>query len=339
MIDFLKSLLEASRDRLKNPILGTYSICFLVCNWRPVLFLIFSKASIEDKIVVVNIEYCWLGAILWPIFLTIIITFGIPYIMLLVDLSLVSPKKNRRQIKHNENIISLDEQIEVATKEFEIQNRKSGTKTIESLQENISLLEKEKQSLQSSFISERESNVSEVNRLNELLKNEVDKNTKSASEPLISFTPAVFEMYNYLQNADKLDEYYEYFDGYTSSLNLDDETIKFYRNLGLAGYKDGRVKYTELGYEVYHLLFETKNSTDSKRDMSIMITKLNNHEISEIKEITAENEENFSVREGFRRTIVADLVDGGFFLKHSNGTYELTELGVALRNLMSLNSH
>lgn len=336
MIDYFKSLLEASRERLKNPILGTYTISFTLFNWRPLLFLIFSNASIEDKIVVINSEYCCWSALLWPLVIASIITFAVPYIMLGVDLGLIIPKKDRRLIKHKEKIIRLDEQITIATKEFEIQNRKSGTKAIESLQDSILSLENEKQTLQAAIISEREINTLEINKLNDLLKKELEKNNKRSNNPAISFSPRAFEMFNYLHNLNKIEEFYDHFDGFSYSIKLDTDTISFYKNLGIVIRADFGHKYSELGFELYHLIYETNNSKDIKREMSNLLNKLNNHEIQIIKDTGSDN--IFSIQDGFRQSIIAELRDSQFIIKLSNREFQLAKKGVSLRNLIALNN-
>ncbi|WP_339888642.1 hypothetical protein [uncultured Flavobacterium sp.] len=338
MIEFFKGLLEASRDRLKNPILGTYSISFILFNWRPLLFLMFSKASIEDKIIVTNSLYCSWGALLWPLLITIIIAFGVPYFMLLVDIALVKSKKDRRRIRHDEQIISLDEQITIATKEFEIQSRKSGTKTIELLQDSISSLEIEKQTLQESINSERELNSTEVKKLNDVLKNEIEKNNHSKNNPEISFSEKAFETFNYLQNSNKLEEFYNYFDGFALSIKLDEETIKYYKNLGLSRQAEFGSKYTELGFEVYQLIFETNNSKDIKKEMSSLLNKLNNHEIQVLKNLSSNDNLIINFQEGFRKIIISELLDSGFIFRNDKQEYKLTRTGAAFRNLIALNN-
>jgi hypothetical protein len=339
MIELIKSILEASRERLKSPVLGTYSISFILINWRSILFLFFSDATIENKIIVINSEYCVWGAILWPIVMTLFITFGIPYFMWLVDLGIAKSKHFRRIIRHDEKVIGLDNEIIIASKEFEIQNRKSGTKTIESLQDTITLLEKEKQALIGSGNAERESSLYEIKRLNDLVKSEIEKNIKKNSENLIEFSESVFEMYNNLKQSDKLNEFYEYFDGYSSSLNLDDETIRYYKNLGLAKFEINGYIYTKLGFELYHFLFESINSREVKKRMVSIIEKFNNHEVQIFKKLPAQESIDFALKDGFRNSLVNEIVEFDIFKKTSNKNYSLTKIGVAFRNLLALNEY
>ncbi len=47
MKDIIKSFFEASRDRIKNPLIGTFIISWIAINWRPIMILIFSEKTIE----------------------------------------------------------------------------------------------------------------------------------------------------------------------------------------------------------------------------------------------------------------------------------------------------
>jgi len=338
MIEFLKELFEASRQRLKSPILGTYSLYFILYNWRPFVFLLFSKASIEDKIVVINSEYVSCNTFLWPAILTIIATFVIPYLMWFVDICLGTAKKFRVQIKHKEYVSKLNNEIEIATKEFEIQNRKSGTRTIETLQATIDVLEKEKLALTSSHNSERENNVKEIQRLNELLRHESEKNSTFSTDESIVFSETVFDTYNYLESSQKLKEYFEYFDAFSKSLNLDDATVSFYRNLELAYYGSAGYIYTKLGYEVYHFLFEINIPKETKKKMDEIRNKLNNHELKMIEKFPSDKDKPFSIPDGFRESIRNEMIDSGFLLNIVSEKFVLSKNGIAFRNLIGLDA-
>lgn len=337
MVELIKNILEASRERLKNPILGTYSISFILINWRPILFLLFSSETIENKIIVINNEYCCWTAILSPIGLTIIITFGIPYFMWLVEWGLAKSRFSRRKIRHEEKIIDLDNEIIIATKEFEIQNRKSGTKAIESLQDRISLLEKENQTLISSNNVEKDASIKEIEKLSNLLKNEIKKNTQAKEENLIEFSESVFETYNYLKQSDKLDKFFDHFDGFSESLGFDFQEINFYKNLGLVKSEIFGDVYTQLGYDLYHFLFETNYSKDIKNAMVKIIEKLNNHEIEIIKKAPSKDGVIFTIQDGFRKSLIQELVEAKF-VEVSKIGYTWSKLGLSFRNLLALNS-
>lgn len=147
MFEYLKNVIESYRDRLKNPILGTYTASFLLCNWRPIFILLFSKNSIEERIKIIDSKYSFWNAILWPILVTFIIVLFVPYIMMLLELAVSRASKFRKEIRYTNSIDNYNHKIVIASKEFEIQNQKSGTRTVEMLQSNIDSLENDKQHL------------------------------------------------------------------------------------------------------------------------------------------------------------------------------------------------
>ena len=66
MKEIFLSLFDTSKDRIKSPFIGSYITAFIIYNWRAFFLLLFSNAKIEDKIVVINHEYCYKEAILIP---------------------------------------------------------------------------------------------------------------------------------------------------------------------------------------------------------------------------------------------------------------------------------
>ncbi|KQO20940.1 hypothetical protein ASF10_15275 [Flavobacterium sp. Leaf82] len=84
--DLIKDFIDSTKERLKTPISGAFLWSFIVYNWRPIFLLIFSDTSIENKIVVINYEYCSFWAIFWPLVIATFYTLLIPKIMLLIDI-------------------------------------------------------------------------------------------------------------------------------------------------------------------------------------------------------------------------------------------------------------
>jgi hypothetical protein len=337
MNDFFQSILEASKDRLKNPVLGTYSISFILFNWQPISILLFSRKTIEEKITSIDLTYYSWETFLWPSLITIIIIFTPPFFMLLADIALNKVKNKRIEIRHNEKTINLDNQIIIATKEFEIQNRKSGTKTIETLQETISILEKEKRDLILSINSERDANLKEIKRIKELSKNEIEKDIYTENKNFVEFSEKVFDVYNQLQNNNQIDLLYKNFDGYSNIINLTEETIKYYQNLGLISNKNSNLRYTALGFELYHLLFESNNSGRLKRKMADLTSKINEDESDFLLSLSPSTDIFFKLDQNFRKVILNEMLDFDFLKAAENNSYGLTEKGIVFRNLVILN--
>lgn len=54
MKDFFQSIIDSSKDRIKNPFIGVYISSFLIYNWRSISIYLFSRKTIECKIEVIN---------------------------------------------------------------------------------------------------------------------------------------------------------------------------------------------------------------------------------------------------------------------------------------------
>lgn len=141
--ELFQSLFDSSTERIKNPFIGSYITAFTLYNWRAIFLLIFSNASIEDKIVVINHEYCSKESILWPMAIAIFYILILPYLNLLFDalLSYSNSKKDTRLkavIKSN-----LEQKKAVAKYEREIADERAGTNEVGNLKDKIDALEKE----------------------------------------------------------------------------------------------------------------------------------------------------------------------------------------------------
>lgn len=68
-------------DRFKNPYITAFSISWIVCNWKPIAFFIFSKGNVEYKINHISkhytdsLYYFW-----WPLSLSLFFLFVVPYL-------------------------------------------------------------------------------------------------------------------------------------------------------------------------------------------------------------------------------------------------------------------
>lgn len=141
--ELFQSIFDSSSERIKNPFIGSYITAFILYNWRAIFLLIFSNASIEDKIVVINNEYCCKEAILWPLAIAIFYILVLPYLNLLFDL-LLSYSNNKKNKRLKDSVISKLQQKKAEAKyEREIADERAGTNEVGNLRDKIDALEKE----------------------------------------------------------------------------------------------------------------------------------------------------------------------------------------------------
>ncbi|MTH14478.1 hypothetical protein [Flavobacterium sp. LC2016-01] len=164
--DLIKDFIDASKERLKTPISGAFLWSFIIYNWRPIFLLMFSNKSIEDKITVINNEYCNLLAIIVPILMAIFYTKTIPWIMLQIDNDLLETKLKRIDNIYDSRSHTMDRKINIAKLDFKLKNAESGNREIEDYLEQIESLKNSNKGLQDSIKNINEANNNTINELN-----------------------------------------------------------------------------------------------------------------------------------------------------------------------------
>ncbi len=181
--DLFNSLLESSKERIKNPLLGSIFTCFIIYNWRPIFFLLFSKQPIEDTIEIINNEYCYPLAILLPILFAVIYTIYLPMLMVLIDKNLESTKIERIENLYIYKDHTVTKKIDLAGKEYQLKSIESGNKEREDMIKDKNRLKKEIETLKKEITESNENNSNIVHEINAQLNanKEVFKEVMTAS--------------------------------------------------------------------------------------------------------------------------------------------------------------
>jgi hypothetical protein len=265
--DFIKSLLDSAKERLKTPITGAFIWSFIIYNWRPMAVLFFSNASIEDRIVVVNYEYFngWLilPVIFVPILMSFIYTVAVPMLMVKIDKILAKTKKDRIEKIYEDKGIIMDGKIRIAEKEFILKNKESGNKQIEDFITQITGLEETNTQMTNAHnnkVNQLNAELAKVNKefgdavvkLNEY--NSLTDNEKLSLKDLISRD--VNNAYDHFKNTLTSHELEQLADINlinnkikTDNLIITDDTLKKLSKQGLVYLENGNTKLTDLGFE------------------------------------------------------------------------------------------
>ncbi|MCH7523557.1 MAG: hypothetical protein IIC74_00760 [Bacteroidetes bacterium] len=84
--EIILSLFEASRERLKNPAIGTFILSWMAINWRFLAILFFSDSSLIDRIRLIENDYLKLDLNLWyPLLVMVIYMLILPNLMAIFD--------------------------------------------------------------------------------------------------------------------------------------------------------------------------------------------------------------------------------------------------------------
>lgn len=195
--DLFQSILDSSKERIKSPIIGTYIISFVIYNWRTILFLIFSNASIEDKIIVINNEYCGLIQLIIPLVITVIYILLFPFINLKIEKILGKVNESRLEENHKVLISKLTKKAEIAAKERIVEAERAGTENIANLKSEIDTLRNEKQTLIDNYSIEKDEykqQIDAISKRSELNSDKLGKAQTNLSEIEYKFN----EIRNYL---------------------------------------------------------------------------------------------------------------------------------------------
>ena len=140
MKDLLKDIIESSRDRVKTPITGSFILAFVIYNWRPLLYLIFSNVTIEDKIDNINKTYCDIWALVGPLGIAIVYVAIVPYIMMGLEYCTKKAVEGRKTHKSTQKLFDLTIEKDIAVEEFQIEKIKTGQKEISDLNDKVNSL-------------------------------------------------------------------------------------------------------------------------------------------------------------------------------------------------------
>lgn len=169
--ELIKDFFENAKERLKNPFSGALLWSLIIYNWRPLFLLMFSDAIIEDKIVVINHEYCKIWGIIVPLIMAIIYTVGLPFLMLQFEKILRNTTKKRIGLTYDTREDRLDGKITLADKEFTLKNKLSGNKEIQDYLDEIESLKEQVEIQKESIKQINETNKTTIDELNASLKN------------------------------------------------------------------------------------------------------------------------------------------------------------------------
>jgi len=162
--DFLESIVDSYKDRIKSPLIGSFMISFMIFNWRAFAILIFSDWPIHTRIKWVEEHYSENKNFVWPILISFFYVLILPYINLFFDW-LLSMYTNKRMLKINykRNSELVRRKVEAVLLR-EIADAEAGTSEINSLKERIEGLQLENNAM-------IQQNQDDLNRHNTTLEN------------------------------------------------------------------------------------------------------------------------------------------------------------------------
>ena len=270
MKEFIQNIFDTSNERIKNPFIGSYIIAFFLFNWRPFFLLMFSDEKIEDKIIVINYEYCSKSSFFWPLLIALFYILILPHLNLLFDALLLYSNSKKDAIIKEKTIQKLKHKKSEAKYEREIAEELAGTSEILQLKNKIESLNSENENLsqQNKEIFER------YNQTNEISKTEQENNQLSIEKLAKEKQQIERKLEEYIKTTNTLRIEYskktltqdqkEYFMEYcdyklhkTTRLKMNYEFLETFEKHGLietSEYDTTESSLTELGKELNNFL-------------------------------------------------------------------------------------
>lgn len=140
--EFFLSFLEATKDRLKNPMIGAFVIAWIVMNWRILAILLFSEKTIEQKIEFVEANYLsWDLSLKIPLMIAVFYVLILPYLMAAFDWLSQRGIALRKEISKQHKLTDIQNRQEIAAEEWQLEKIREGSPDIQAMKDQISKLE------------------------------------------------------------------------------------------------------------------------------------------------------------------------------------------------------
>lgn len=182
MIDFFKTFFETSKERIKNPLIGTFVISWMAINWRPLLIVLFSNQSIENRIdFIVNCYSDFNTYFLFPFLIALIYVIILPYFMWAVDGLVKKSTIGRKKNVLNQVILDYEGKQQIAIEESKLEDLKANFRDKADLNNQIELLRNQLDE-RDETIKMKNSELEQQNIENKNLKTIVNQTNKNSVE-------------------------------------------------------------------------------------------------------------------------------------------------------------
>jgi len=157
MLDFFKTLFANATERIKNPLIGTFAMSWMIFNWKAILVLLFSSKDIERKLTYLAENFNNLGNLLiYPLLVALCYIFLLPYINLGIDKLLShSNSKNHKIIQENK-LLAIQDNTTIAIANIGLEEAQAEYRDRAKQNEIIKALEGKIQSLEGELNHEQE---------------------------------------------------------------------------------------------------------------------------------------------------------------------------------------
>lgn len=174
MKEFFQTILKSTEDRIRNPFVGTFITSWIIFNWKPIIFIIFSDKDIEEKINFIVKNYSDIWCYLWlPLFSAIFYIAILPYISFGFEYLTKFSHGLRNKVNLEARSAALELQIGVAQNEIKLEEEKTTFRERNSHNLMVESLQEQNTSLSQAL---EEANKTHLETVAELLKKSENAN-------------------------------------------------------------------------------------------------------------------------------------------------------------------
>ncbi|RNA63368.1 hypothetical protein D1631_16280 [Chryseobacterium nematophagum] len=172
-------------DRFKNPYVVTFLISWTLFNWKPIIFFIFSKGTVEYKIDTIQIYYSDIEHYFcYPLISTLLFLFALPYLNTLNEYCVqwTLEKRGKFATTQIKNKIKENEILAIAEHEKNeairiVKEGKNRDEFIEKIEKNYLTIEKELQQQIFLNLEQNSRHNKELKSLSDKFNNEIKEQT------------------------------------------------------------------------------------------------------------------------------------------------------------------
>ncbi len=146
MKEFINNLFKASNERMKNPLIFSFILSWIVFNWKPIFTLFLSDSIIENKINYIALNFSDLSFNLWyPLLFAFGYVIILPYLSIGIELILNKAKITRKRNFIDDQVSDFIGKQAIAKEEKKYENIRAGNAQISELNDKIENLNKTKE--------------------------------------------------------------------------------------------------------------------------------------------------------------------------------------------------
>tara|TARA_R110002050_G_scaffold114933_1_gene230853 strand:- start:445 stop:1278 length:834 start_codon:yes stop_codon:yes gene_type:complete len=197
--EFLETLFSTANQRIKSPFFGSFIFSWIIINWKPIFYFLFSDDKISLKIKNIETSYEFFqNSILYPLILSFLYVVVFPYINQFIHWLTIKAENSKRIEYHKLKIEQIENSQELAEKEKTLEDIRSGNRDISQLNEKINLLIKDNERLKETILKKDEAIsdfAAQLDKTTSELQNS-KKNLLSQKQSVKSLYEEYFDLFN-----------------------------------------------------------------------------------------------------------------------------------------------